>query len=158
MNEKNIHRLFEVGIWLKGAHSLLEIVGGLLLAAVNADALSEFVVNLTADELMRNPRDIIAGYLLQSALKFSIATKAFAAYYLLSHGIVKLLLVVALLRRKLWAYPASLVVLGLFIFYQVYRYTLTHSLALIVLTVFDVIVIWLIWHEYRVMRQLPARE
>ncbi len=156
MNEKNIHRLFEVGIWLKGAHSVIEIVGGILLAMISADAITQFVVNLTADELLKDPNDLIAGYLQKSALNFSVATKTFAAFYLLSHGVVKLLLVVALLRRKLWAYPASLVVLGLFILYQLYRYTLTHSLGLIALTVFDVVVIWLIWHEYRVIREHPA--
>ena len=29
------------------------------------------------------------------------------------------------------------------------------AVVVIVLTVFDVIVIWLIWHEYRLMRQHP---
>ena len=115
------------------------------------------MVGLSADELLKNPNDFVAGYFLQSALKFSVATKTFAAFYLLSHGVVKLLLVVALLRGKLWAYPASLVVLGLFILYQVYRYTLTHSLGLIALTVFDLVVIWLIFHEYRVIREHPVR-
>jgi uncharacterized membrane protein len=157
MNEKNIHRLFEVGIWLKGAHSLLEIVGGVLLAAISTDWITEFVVNLTADELLDHPNDVVAGYLLRSALRFSATTKTFAAFYLLSHGVVKLFLVVALLRSKLWAYPASLVVLGLFILYQIYRFTFTHSLGLIALTVFDLVVIWLIWHEYRVMRANPVR-
>jgi uncharacterized membrane protein len=151
MNEKVIHQLFEVGVWLKGLHSVLEIVGGLLLWAVSADAITQFVVNLTADEVANNPRDLVAGYLFRWALSFSVGQKVFAAFYLLSHGVVKLFLVVGLLRRQLWAYPASLVVLGLFIAYQVYRYTFTHSLALIALTVFDVVVIWLIWQEYRVM-------
>lgn len=149
--------MFELGIWLKGAHSLLEIVGGLLLWGVSADAITNLVVNLTADELIRNPDDQIANYFLQWALNFSVGTKTFAAFYLLSHGVVKLILVLGLIRNRLWAYPASLVVLGLFILYQLYRFTLTHSLALIALTVFDVVVIWLIWHEYRVRRHHLAR-
>jgi uncharacterized membrane protein len=65
---------------------------------------------------------------------------------------VKVVLVAALLRNKLWAYPVSLVVLGLFIFYQLYRFSYTHSPALIALSVFDVLVIALIWHEYRIVR------
>jgi uncharacterized membrane protein len=70
-----------------------------------------------------------------------------------SHGVVKLALVVGLLRNKLWAYPASLIALGLFIVYQLYRYSYTHGIGLIVLTAFDVFVMWLIWHEYRLVRQ-----
>jgi uncharacterized membrane protein len=67
-------------------------------------------------------------------------------------------LVAGLLRNKLWAYPASLVVLGLFIAYQFYRFSYTHGAGLIVLTVFDIIVMGLIWHEYRlVSRHLASR-
>jgi uncharacterized membrane protein len=65
----------------------------------------------------------------------------------------KLLLVVGLLRGKLWSYPASLVALGAFMAYQVYRYSYTYSAGLLVLTVFDAIVMVLIWHEWRVMRE-----
>jgi uncharacterized membrane protein len=42
--------------------------------------------------------------------------------------------------------------LGLFIAYQVYRYTYTHSVGLVLLTVFDLFVMVLIWHEYRLVR------
>jgi uncharacterized membrane protein len=63
-----------------------------------------------------------------------------------------------LIRNKLWAYPASLLVLGLFSAYQLYRFSYTHSVGLIVLTVFDVIVMELIWHEYRlVSRNLTSQ-
>jgi uncharacterized membrane protein len=56
------------------------------------------------------------------------------AFYLLSHTIVKLALVVGLLRNQLWSYPASLAVLTLFIIYQIYRFYDAQSLGLIVLT------------------------
>jgi uncharacterized membrane protein len=68
-----------------------------------------------------------------------------------------LALVIGLLMNRLWAYPASLAVLGLFIAYQLYRYSYTHGFGLIVLTVFDIFVIGLIWHEYRLIRRhLPT--
>jgi uncharacterized membrane protein len=69
-----------------------------------------------------------------------------------NHGIVKPLPVIRLLRNKLWAYPASLIILGLFIVYQLYRFSYTHGAGLILLTVFDIFVMGLIWHEYRLMR------
>ncbi len=65
--------------------------------------------------------------------------------YLLNHGIVKRLLVIGLLHNKLWSYPASLV-FG-FIIYQLYRFSYTQGAGLIVLTVFDGVVMGLIWHE-----------
>ena len=69
---------------------------------------------------------------------------------------MKVFLVVGLLRNKLWAYPASLVVLSLFIVYQLYRYSYTHGIGLIILTIFDVFVIAMIWHEYRLVRRHRA--
>lgn len=82
-------------------------------------------------------RSAVATHLLSWAQHFSVETKAFYAFYLVSHGVVKLFLVIGLLRNKLWAYPASLVVLGLFIAYQLYRFSYTHGFGLIVLTLFD---------------------
>ena len=92
------------------------------------------------------------------AQDFSVATQHFYAFYLLSHGVVKLLLVAGLLRDKLWAYPASPVAMTLFIAYQLYRYSYTHGIGLLALTVFDLVVIWLVWHEWRARaRHLSSR-
>jgi len=65
-------------------------------------------------------------------------------------------LVVKLFRNKLWAYPTKIVVLAAFVFYQVYRFALTHSLAMLLLTFFDLIVILLTWLEYAKRRSFVA--
>lgn len=153
MNERRIRQVFEISILLKGAHALTECVGGLLLAVVSTDTIKNLVNTLTQSELIDDPNDLVATHLLELAQSLTVSTQDFYAFYLLSHGLVKVLLVVGLLRNKLWAYPASLVVLGLFIVYQLYRFSYTHGIGLIVLTVFDVFVIWLIWHEYRLVRR-----
>jgi len=153
MNEQRIHRIFEVSVLLKGAHAAIECVGGLMLAFVTTTSVAGWVNRLTPEELVEDPNDFVATHLLNMAHGFSVNTKNFYAFYLLSHGIVKLALVIGLLRNKLWAYPASLVVLALFIIYQIYRFHYTQSIGLIVLTVFDLMVMVLIWHEYGLMRR-----
>jgi uncharacterized membrane protein len=113
---------------------------------------------LTQEELVEDPKDFVATHLLGWAQNLSVNAKAFYAFYLLSHGAVKILLVMGLLRNKLWSYPASLIVLGLFIVYQLYRFSYTHGAGLIVLTVFDVFMMGLIWHEYELLRRhLPTK-
>jgi uncharacterized membrane protein len=156
MNERRIRQIFEVSILLKGAHALIECVGGLLLLVVSTQAIARLVGMLTQEELIEDPHDLIATHLLGWAQHFSVGTKMFYAFYLLSHGAVKVFLVIELLRGKLWAYPASLIVLGLFIAYQIYRYAYTGSVGLIVLTIFDAFVMLLIWHEYRIVRRVAA--
>jgi|SRR5579859_410896 len=158
MNERRIHQIFEASILLKGAHALIECIGGLALAVVSTNAIANLANLLTQEELVEDRSDIIATRLLRLAQHLTVSTQHFYAFYLLSHGAIKLFLVIALIRNKIWAYPASLVVLGLFIIYQIYRYSNTHGLGLIVLTVFDVLVMGLIWHEYRLVRRhLAAR-
>ena len=152
-DEHRIHQLFEVSIWLKGAHALIECVGGIMLYLVTTDTIASWVNLLTQEELIEDPNDFIASHLSQMAAEFSVASKEFYAFYLLSHGLIKLLLVIGLLRGKLWAYPASLAALGAFMVYQVYRYSYTYSPGLLALTVFDAIVMWLIWQEWGAVRR-----
>jgi uncharacterized membrane protein len=149
MNERHIHRIFEISILLKGLHALTECIGGIALYLVPSAAITHWVAILTQQELLEDPHDMVAGYLLNAAQHLSVGTQTFYALYLLSHGLVKVLLVVGLLREKLWAYPSSLVALAAFVAYQLYRYSYTHSPGLIVLTVFDVFIAVLVWHEWR---------
>src|SRR6476469_1064644 len=144
LTEHRIHQIFEVGILLKGAHAVLECLAGVALALVSTDTIVGWITWLTQDEFNEDPNDIVATLLLNMAQSFSVSTKNFYVFYLLSHGVVKLFLVAGLLRNRIWAYPASLGVLGLFIAYQVYRYTYTHSIGLVLLTVFDFVVMYLI--------------
>ena len=158
MNEHRIHQIFQVSVLLKGAHALIECLGGIALALVSTSSIANFVNAITQDELIKDPNDFVATHLLTMAHNFSVQTQHFYAFYLLSHGIVKVALVVGLLREKLWAYPASLIVLTLFVVYQLYRFSYTHGLGLIVLTLFDIVVMGLIWHEYGLMRRhLPLK-
>ncbi|TPI11970.1 DUF2127 domain-containing protein [Mesorhizobium sp. B4-1-3] len=152
-SEHRIHQLFEVGVWLKGAHALIECVSGVLLYLITTETIASWVNMFTQDELIEDPTDFIAAHLSRMAAEFSLASKQFYAFYLLSHGLIKLLLVIGLLRGKLWSYPASLVALGAFMAYQIYRYSYTHSPGLLVLTVFDAIVMWLIWREWKTVRR-----
>ena len=158
MKQPTIHKVFEVSVLMKGAHALLECISGVLLALISTTTIASLAKALTQEELIEDPHDLIASTLLNNAQQFSVSTEHFYAFYLLSHGIVKLLLVAGLLMNKLWAYPASLAALGLFILYQLYRYSYTHGIGLIFLTVFDIAVMVLIWHEYRLVRRYSSAQ
>jgi uncharacterized membrane protein len=157
MQERRVHQIFEVSVLLKGAHAAVEAVGGLALAFTTNQSIRGLVSQATQSELIEDKRDFIANHLATWAQGFSIQTQHFYAWYLLSHGVVKLALVTGLLMRKLWAYPSTMVVLGLFILYQLYRYSETHGVGLLLLTALDVVVVGLTWHEYSLMRRhLPV--
>ena len=146
--------LFRLGVILKGLDGILELAGGIALWLVSPGIILRWVGLLTQDEVARNRHDVIAHH-LRLALGHLVTGKHFLALYLLAHGIVKILLVVALLKNRLWAYPVAIGVFGGFIAYQLYRFTLGGSAGLIVLSGFDLIVICLIWMEYRARKPSP---
>src|SRR3954469_13525143 len=104
-------RLFEVGIIAKGLNGAAELVGGLLLLVVTPDKIQRLVAAVTQGELSEDPHDVVARYLLHTSAGLTGRAITFGALYLLLHGVVKVVLVVALLRNQLWAYPWMIVVL-----------------------------------------------
>ena len=153
LNEKNIHLVFELSLYLKGALGLLEIVGGILAYFVTKQFVVTAAIIVTQGELAEDPHDFVAAYLLHTAQGLSVSVQHFTAAYLLGHGVVKLWLIVGLLRERLWYYPVAAAVFALFIAYQLYRYAFTHSVWLIFLTLLDIVVIWLTWHEFAYLRR-----
>ncbi len=144
-----VHLWFEVGIFAKFLNGLAEIIGGLFLFFVQPETVRRIITLATFHELSEDPNDLIANYLMHVARNFSVHVKIFGTIFLFSHGLIKILLVVALWRRKLWAYPLAIAVFSLFIIYQMYQYTLVHAPELIVLTIADVFVIILTWLEFK---------
>jgi uncharacterized membrane protein len=143
------HKSFELGLLIKGFDSLFEVIGGISLILLNPIRLNRLITLLTRHELSEDPKDIIAGFIITIGSKYTTGTQFFGALYLISHGIVRMSLVVLLWKRKIWAYPVSILTLILFIFYQLYRYTLSGSEWLIVLSAFDMIMILLTYTEYK---------
>ncbi len=151
--EKNLHLAFQISLIVKGIFALLEILGGVAAYFVSQQFLLSLILAVTRDELTEDPTDIVVRYLLQTAHDFSLSTRYFTSIYLLSHGVIKAVLIVGLLRERLWYYPVAIVVFVSFIVYQLYRFNHTHSIWLLLITLLDIIVIWLTWHEYRYLQR-----
>jgi uncharacterized membrane protein len=143
-----LDRAFAVGIILKGLDGVLEVVGGVILLVVSPTTIDNLSRALTQHELSEDPHDFLATHLLHAAGSLTGSSLEFGALYLLSHGVIKIVLVTALLRDKIWAYPWMIAFLIVFIVYQIYRMTFAFSIGLLGLTVFDVVVVWLTYREY----------
>src|SRR5262249_24081295 len=108
--EKNIRRLFEFNLLVKGLFAFFEIVGGITPYFISPQFILRTVQSITQNELSEDPRDFISSHLLHWAENFSVSTQHFTAFYLLSHGVIKLWLIWGLYRDKLWYYPVSIAV------------------------------------------------
>lgn len=150
--EWRLFELFEVAIILKGLNGVIELVLGVTLLFFS-NTVNSLVYALAQHELIDDPNDFFATHAL-SFLSGASASEHFGGLYLLSHGVMKVTIVGGLLRNKAWAYPAALTLMSLFVVYQLVRVARYHSVLLLALTLFDMVVMWLIWHEYR--RLYPA--
>jgi len=149
-----LDKIFEGGIIFKGIDGALEFLGGLLVLFVSPATLHNFIVVITRRELVEDPHDKIANLLMHATDHYSNGGRTFLVVYLWIHAAIKLIAVIGILKNKLWAYPFSLITLGLLMLYQLYDILFVKaSLGMIVLTVIDVFILWLIWREYGKVRQ-----
>ena len=144
-------RIYKIGVAIKGFDGLVELVAGLallfspdlihtILSAISGRAsqyhghVSHFIVEYVAR---------LDGDLAKSGLTFLII-------FLIGHGVVKLILVYCLLKEIIKVYPYALAVLGLFLVYQIYVLVRDPlSIGLWLFTIFDVVIIYLVWGEWR---------
>ena len=140
-----LDRAFEISLLLKGIDGLVETVSGIILLFVKPALVMRIAHGLVG----YHPKGFIGVHILQSASHFSKGTAIFAALYLLSHGLVKIILVGEILREHLWAYLGLIVVTGGFIIYQLYHIFFNHpTFSFIALTLFDFVVVYLTIREY----------
>src|SRR5680860_290151 len=130
-----LDKVFEVGVVLKGLDGLLEITGGILLLLIKPEYLNH-----------------LATHILHSTQQLGAGSLVFAALYLLSHGIVKIVLVWEILHNRFWAYLGLIYLTIGFMIYQIYRFSYSHAISLILLTVFDGVIVYLTVVEYRKRR------
>jgi uncharacterized membrane protein len=149
--EKEIYQFFRIGIILKGLVSLGEVVMGTLLFFIPASAIIS-LIQMIREFLSAPQYNFITGHLDTLANEFTAGAVLFIALYLLSRGLVKVFIIWGLLRNKLWAYPTSLVILSLFVLFQIYQIFSGQTSLIIAITIFDLVVMYFIWREYKIIK------
>ncbi len=150
------HRIelaYRVGIALKGFDGLVELVAGLLLwlaPAVPAALLEPFEVTDADDGTVRVQ---IAQWIGRFDAGLADGPAPLVVFFLLSHGLVKVILVYCLLKEYHWVYPYALLLLGAFAVYQAYALVLAPGAGLAALLLLDLVIIALVWREWRMLRE-----
>lgn len=150
--------MFRILLILKGLDGVLELVGGVLLLLVTPRQIAGLTQLLTQHELSQDPHDFLATHLQAATGHLSGGATLFGALYLLLHGVVKVVLVWAVLKDQIWAYPWMIAFLLAFIVYQTYRLAITVTLGLLLLTLFDILVTVMTVREYRRLRRKVLAE
>ena len=154
---KLLHQLFEASLVIKGLLAGAEALAGVGLLVASNGIVLRFVDWLTQYEIAEDPTDRMAQAARHYADAFSIETQHFYALYLISHGGLKLGMVIALALGAMWAYPGAMAILAGFVAYQLYTWAQDGSAFLLVLSGFDLFMIWLVWQEWQARRLQAGR-
>lgn len=140
---------YRIGLALKAIDGLIELVAGLLLWL--APALLKQLLGALGRQAAGESelRELLAHW--AGRLSESIGTSAMTLVivFLISHGIVKLVLVYCLLRDYRWVFRPALAILGLFAVYQLIVLISAPTVGKAVLLLLDVVIVWLVWAEWR---------
>ena len=154
MKERVLDLVFLIGVLLKGIDGLVELIGGALLLFTTPAQLLGAANAVTSEELSEDPNDLIANLIIHGVSQVHASGVVFVAAYLLLHGAVKIAIVIALLIGSRRVYPWAMAALGAFLIFQLYELVTKPSIGVAVLTVFDAVIIWLTWREWRRNREL----
>ena len=153
-----LDRVFAVSIVLKGLDGAVELIGGLALLFISPARLREWLGDVVSFVLVGHERSPVFHWAIHLGDSWGARTTLFAAAYLLLHGIIKVVLVWALLKQQLWAYPWMLAALGVFIALQCYELIVHFSWWMLALTLFDVFILVLTAREWGLHRMRRASE
>jgi uncharacterized membrane protein len=148
--------LFRIALLVKAIDGAVELIAAVVLLLVSGATGHRLIDDVLSRDLLGPPDGSLARHFVAGTAEFASGNRTFAVVYLGLHGVVKLALVAALLRKWMPAYPVAVVVLGLFVIYEIYRATQTGSVLLPVLAAVDVAIIVMIVREYRVLRATRA--
>lgn len=142
-------RLFTIGMNWRIGYGFFRILFGLALLKVVGIPLIEVVATLMQHELVEDPSDILYTFITTILTNHPLYITYFLALYFIFWGVVDIVLSYNLIKHRLWAFPASFLLISLFVVYEMIRFTYTHSFILLGVILLDTIILWLIRREYK---------
>ena len=141
--------LFYVSLWWRIVYGTLKGTLGLVLLGLIQLDIARVFYTIMSRELIEDPNDLFIIFVGPIVQRISSHSNYFLAAYLIFWGALDIFLSISLLREKLWAYHVAFVVISLFVAYELYRISHTHSIFLAFIIAVDIFVLWFIRREHK---------
>ena len=151
------HNLFDIVVVLKGLNGLVEIASGATLLSIKAGTILEWVLWLTESEMLQDPHDYLASSLQKWALNFGHDAQVFAGLYLVTHGVIKLVLAILLYKERPWVFPLSLLLFTALVAFSLHHLLNHWSWPLTFFIAFDAFTIGVIAREWSSVGKVTSR-
>ncbi|GAA2226635.1 DUF2127 domain-containing protein [Promicromonospora sukumoe] len=147
-----VETAFVLGVLVKGLDGLVELVAGIALLVLHQQGILALTRSVVAEELREDPHDLVANLLLHQAAALDHGAAVAGGLFLLLHGVVKVVIVAALLAGSRRVYPWAVGALSVLLVVQLVQMVLSPGIGVVALVVLDVLILALTWHEWRVGR------
>ncbi len=144
--------LFKLSMWWRIIYGFLRVFLGASLLKITGEPLSDFIHMLMSHEMSNRMTDIVLEKIYILTETHDITVTYFIAFYFIFWGTVDIILSLCLLHHIRKAFPVAMGIIMLFILYGMIRLSITHSLILAGVIVVDLVILYLIHDEYRVLR------
>lgn len=146
---KTFSRLFLLSMWWRIGYGILRIMLGLALLRVIGKPLKNIMTTNMEHELLEKTPDFIFNAISRVLTAHDFSITYFLAFYFIFWGSIDAILSYQLIKDRIWAFPISLGLIGMFIIYSIFRLTYTHSLVLFSVILLDATIMMLIYREYK---------
>ncbi len=143
---------FATAMWWRIGYGVLRIILGLAVLKVVGTPVTDIVTSLMGHELIEDPNDLLYTLVHDFLVNHSPYITYFMSFYLLFWGAIDIGLSYNLLKHRLWAFPISFLLIGLFVMYEAVRFSHTHSLVLLWIIIVDIGILWIMWREYQKLK------
>ena len=143
--------LFQLSMYWRIFYGIIRILVSIKLLQLVGMPIAD-VLSFYVGDPARHPNDHVYALIQNTLQQHSFVVTYFLATYLLFWGAVDIFLSYNLLRDKIWAFPVSLYLIGVFMVYEIVRLTHTHSLLLFTFICIDITIMFLIYREYQRMQ------
>jgi len=144
-------------MWWRIIYGSLRLILGFTLLKIIGTPVSDIFYTLMEHEIIEDPNDLLIQITNPFIQHLPFTITYFLAGYLIFWGIMDIFLSINLLKHRLWAFSVSIYIIGIFVLYEIYRFSYTHSYILAGVILVDLIIIWLIKKEYDNLRSLSSK-
>lgn len=149
LSREHFKRLFDVTLIIKAIAAVIDLVAAAVIFTTGSELVVRFFAKVTTLMTDFEGDGVISQYMSLQPGMISTFDIWFITGYLAFHGILNLILVEGIWFRRQWAYTKAMRILLFFFAYQCLRLMFIWSYWLFVITLYDLVVILLLYNEYR---------
>jgi uncharacterized membrane protein len=149
LSRATFKRIFDVTLVIKGIAAVIDLVAATVIFTTGNEIVVRFFAKITTFATHFEGDGFASKILNYQAHALTTTDVWLITGYFAIHGIINIVIVEGIWFRRQWAYSRAMRILLFFFVYQSIRLFFVFSYWLFVITLYDLVVMLLLYNEYR---------